>query len=144
MNSLINQDINIWIIEFKRYTSMKNCTFVYAGNGCVDISICLFNWLNPKISLKSGKNSIVTGFEKFEETMKFAILAIVFLQGCINAELIISKAERTIDLGSQLVKVSTVLNVFNKGSSVNEISIAVEEDQNQSLAFIEASVSWFV
>jgi len=71
--------------------------------------------------------------------MKFAILAIFFLQACINAELIISKAERSIDLGSQLVKVSTVLNVFNKGSSVNEISVAVEEDQNQYLAFIEAS-----
>ena len=73
--------------------------------------------------------------------MKLAIFAIFFVQACINAELIISKAERSIDLGSQLVKVSTVLNVFNKGSSVNEISVAVEEDQNQYLAFIEASVS---
>ena len=73
--------------------------------------------------------------------MRLAILAIIFLQTCINAELIISKAERSIDLGSQLVKVSTVLNVFNKGSSVNEISVAVEEEQNQYLAFIEASVS---
>ena len=59
----------------------------------------------------------------------------------INAELVVSKAERTIDLASQLVKITTHLTVHNGGSSVREVNVAVENSQSKYLAYIEVSVS---
>jgi len=70
--------------------------------------------------------------------MKLIIFGLILLQYYVSSELIVTKAERSIDLGSQLVKVSTQLSVFNGGSSVNEVSVAVEEEQYKYLAFIEA------
>lgn len=72
--------------------------------------------------------------------MKCLILGLFLIQSYIHAELIISKAERVVDVGSQLVKVSTFLTVLNNGgSAVNEVSVAVEDEQDKDLAFIEAS-----
>ena len=73
--------------------------------------------------------------------MKLLIFGLILLQYYVNSELIVTKAERSIDLGSQLVKVSTQLSVFNGGNSVSEVSVAVEEEQYKYLAFIEAAVS---
>lgn len=72
--------------------------------------------------------------------MKVYIVLLILLQGYINAELIISKAERSIDVTSQLVKVSTQLTLQNGGNTVNEVIIAVEEDQNKDLSFIEVTI----
>lgn len=71
--------------------------------------------------------------------MKAFCILLILVASYANAEFIVTKAERSIDLASQLVKVSTQLTLKNGGKSTNEVNIAVEEEQNKNLAFIEVT-----
>jgi len=73
--------------------------------------------------------------------MKVLVFLLILIEAYINAELVVSKAERSIDLASQLVKVTTQLTLQNGGSPVSEVNVAVEDKQSKYLAYIEVSVS---
>lgn len=71
--------------------------------------------------------------------MKGLFILLIFIKCYVDAEITVTKAERSIDLASQLVKVSTQLTLKNGGNPVNEVTVAVEEDQNKHLSFIEVT-----
>lgn len=71
--------------------------------------------------------------------MKGLFAVIILIQTYVNADIVVTKAERSIDLASQLVKISTQLTLKNEGNAVNEVNFAVEEEQNKYLSFIEAA-----
>lgn len=77
--------------------------------------------------------------------MKTLLLAfVIFVQAQLNAQLIVTKVDRSIDLTSQLVKVSSQVTIKNSGSgSTNDVLIAIEEQQLQYLSYFEVAVSVF-
>jgi len=71
--------------------------------------------------------------------MKTILVFLILIKTCVNAGLIVTKAERSIDLQSQLVKVSTQLTIQNEGNTVDQVTVAVEEEQYKYLSFIEVT-----
>lgn len=71
--------------------------------------------------------------------MKGLFVFLILVKCCVDADIIVSKAERSIDLASQLVKVSTQLTLKNEGNAVSKIDVAIEEDQYKHLSFIEVT-----
>ena len=68
--------------------------------------------------------------------------SVIFSQIFVGADIIIDELERTIDLTSQLAKISTVITLENKGNSaVNEFLLGFQANEVKHLAFLEISVS---
>lgn len=60
----------------------------------------------------------------------------------VNSELTVDNVERTIDIASQLVKMTTKLTISNGGrGAVKSFHFAVEQLAKANLAFIGATVS---
>lgn len=63
---------------------------------------------------------------------------VLFLTSYVQAELVISNVDRTIDLSSQLAKVNSEITFHNKGTSkVKSFLISIEEDQFPLLSYLE-------
>lgn len=72
----------------------------------------------------------------------FLLFLVIFLQGELNADFIITKVDRSIDLTSQLVKISSQITLKNTGNeATNDVVIGVDENQIKYLSYIEAAVS---
>lgn len=72
--------------------------------------------------------------------MMLLLFVIISLVVPLSAEIIISKADRTIDLSSQIAKVSSDITLENTGSSsVNDFILSLEEDQASHLSYLEVS-----
>jgi len=66
--------------------------------------------------------------------------SVIFSHVFSGADIIIDELERTIDLTSQLAKISTVITLENKGDSpVNEFLVGFQENEVKHLAFLEIS-----
>lgn len=60
----------------------------------------------------------------------------------INPDLINAKVERTVDVASQLVKISTLVTLENSGkSSAGSFVVALDSSLIDNLAFLGATVS---
>ena len=72
-------------------------------------------------------------------------LFLIFLHAVLNNALTVTKVDRSIDLSSQLVKVSSQVTIKNTGyGATNDVILSVEDDQIKYLSFVEAFVSILV
>lgn len=64
--------------------------------------------------------------------------SIIFSQLFVDADIVVNELERTIDLTSQLAKLSTTLTIENQGdAAVNEFLLTFEKDVAAHIAFLE-------
>jgi len=69
----------------------------------------------------------------------FALL-VVLGHACVHAEIVISEAERTVDLTSQLVKITTAITLENKGdATVKEFELAFPAAELEHLSYLDVS-----
>lgn len=72
--------------------------------------------------------------------MRLLVVFVIFLQAYVHAGITVTKVERTIDLSSQLVKISSQVTVKNTGdSATNDVLLAIEYEQYKHLSFLEVT-----
>ena len=71
----------------------------------------------------------------------FAVALFSSLAAAVNEELVITNADRAIDLSSQLVKIAHRLTLSNNGkATINSFTFLVAPDAKDDLSFFEAQV----
>ena len=59
----------------------------------------------------------------------------------LHADLIVTNVDRTIDLSTQIPKITSQVTLENKGSSAaREFLLAIEEDSASNLSYLEVTV----
>ena len=81
-------------------------------------------------------------FSRFSSMLFAFVILNIFRHLCVKADIILSKVDRTIDLTSQVAKISSQITVENKGNdAVKDFILAVEADQLSHLSYLEVTVS---
>lgn len=71
----------------------------------------------------------------------FIFGAVILYQPFLNAEIILTKVDRTIDLTSQLTKITSQISIENKGGSpIRDFVLAIEEEVASHISFLDVSV----
>ena len=66
----------------------------------------------------------------------------ILLHYNVESQIILTKVDRTIDLSSQVAKISSQLTLENQGNAViNDFILAVEGEQYPHLSYLEVTVS---
>ena len=72
------------------------------------------------------------------------LLFCALISNNVKADIVINEVERTVDLTSQLAKISTTITLENKGDSpVKEFSLTFLENELKHLSFLEVVVSTY-
>ncbi|KAK8643358.1 hypothetical protein V6N13_012660 [Hibiscus sabdariffa] len=121
-------------------------TFVLQEQGPIELTHATISYFFPKVeaSVKTHSSTPMEAPIRATEFLRFTLLSLLFFvcRSSPSHDLLISNAERRIDLTSHIVKVYLTLKVENAGSTpTSEILLAFPPTQVDHLATVEALVT---